>query len=78
MEAEKDKLLIAIGDRVRLLRLERNLTQAQLASDIDKDQQNIHRLESGNYNPSIKFLNEVCSGLDITIQDFFCNLNNQE
>ncbi len=78
MEAKRDKLLIEIGNRVRVLRTKQNLTQAQLASDINKDQQNIQRLESGRYNPSIKFLNEVCSGLDITIQEFFCNLNNEE
>nr|WP_321406234.1 helix-turn-helix transcriptional regulator [uncultured Carboxylicivirga sp.] len=78
MEAEKDKLLLEIGNRVRGLRIKQNLTQAQLASDIGKDQQNIQRLESGRYNPSIKFLHEVCSGLNISIQDFFCNLRNNE
>ncbi len=78
MEAKRDKLLIEIGNRVRVLRMKRNLTQAQLASDIDKDQQNIQRLESGRYNPSIKFLNEVCAGLNITIQEFFSNLQDDK
>lgn len=72
MEADNDKLLLKIGNRVRELRISNNLTQAQLASDIGKDQQNIQRLESGRYNPSLKFLNEICVGLNITLQDFFC------
>lgn len=78
MEAEKDNILFDIGKRVRELRISNNLTQAQLASDTGKDQQNIQRLESGRYNPSIKFLNEICSGLNITLQEFFCTLNNNQ
>jgi len=37
-------------------RMERNLTQKDLAELVGTRQSNISRLESGNYNPSLGFL----------------------
>lgn len=45
-------------------RLKRGLTQAQLAQKIGTKQTAIARLESGAYNPTIKFLNKVAKALD--------------
>ncbi len=44
-------------------RLKRGLTQAQLAQKIGTKQTAIARLESGAYNPTIKFLNKVAKAL---------------
>lgn len=44
-------------------REEKNLTQKQLADKIGITQSNISRLESGNYNPSLEFLQKIASGL---------------
>ena len=41
------------------LRNKYNITQAELAKRIGTTQSNISRLESGNYNPSVEFLNRV-------------------
>ena len=73
MNDENLKLLKGIGNRIRKLRLDKGLTQMQLASDVNKDRQSIQRLESGNYNPSIIYLNEVCEGLEITVEEFSIN-----
>ena len=45
-------------------RLKCGLTQAQLARKIGTKQSAIARLESGNYNPSIAFLEKVAKALD--------------
>lgn len=45
-------------------RLKRGLTQAQLAQKIGTKQTAIARLESGAYNPTVKFLNKVAKALD--------------
>ena len=45
------------------IRIEQNLTQKDLADRIGNKQSNISRLESGNYNPSLKFLKEIAEGL---------------
>lgn len=40
-------------------RLKKGLSQTQLAEKIGSGQSSIARLESGNYNPSFKFLERV-------------------
>ena len=49
-------------------RLEKNITQKQLADLVGTQQSNISRLESGNYNPSLDFLHKVAKALDKRIQ----------
>lgn len=44
-------------------RLKRGLTQKQLAQRLGTKQPVISRLERGNYNPSIKFLQRVADAL---------------
>ena len=54
-------------DMIRMIikkRLERGLTQAQLAKKLKTKQPVISRLEQGSYNPSIKFLKRVATALD--------------
>ena len=43
---------------------EKNLTQKGLAELIGTRQSNISRLESGNYNPSIEFLQKIAAAMD--------------
>lgn len=45
-------------------RLEKKMTQKQLAEKVGTKQSNIARLESGNYNPSIQFLQKVADALN--------------
>lgn len=49
-------------------RLELNLTQKELAQKIGTKQSAISRLESGHYNPSLKFLHKVARGLESQLQ----------
>ncbi|MCL2006837.1 MAG: helix-turn-helix transcriptional regulator [Treponema sp.] len=48
-----------IIEEIIMARKEKNLTQKDLAKLIGTKQSNISRLESGNYNPTIEFLNRV-------------------
>ena len=66
MNEEKLKLL---GEKIRKVRLSKNLTQAELANQIGKDQQSIQRLESGKVNPSFLYLLEISKGLEISITE---------
>lgn len=45
-------------------RVEQKLTQRALAKKLGFKQPVISRLESGNYNPSVKFLRKVVKALD--------------
>lgn len=44
-------------------RTEINMTQKELAEKIGTKQSSIARLESGNYNPTIQFLQKVANAL---------------
>ena len=45
-------------------RLEKKLSQADLAARMGTSQSNISRLESGRYNPSLQFLRRVARALE--------------
>ncbi|MDR0445715.1 MAG: helix-turn-helix domain-containing protein [Oscillospiraceae bacterium] len=53
-----------IIDAVIAARVEKHMTQAELAERANTKQSNISRFESGNYNPSVDFLRKVASALD--------------
>lgn len=48
-------------------RLAKGYTQAVLARKIGTKQSSIARLESGNYNPSLAFLEKIAKALDTKI-----------
>jgi len=50
--------------QIARLRIERGMTQAELAEKAGTKQPNIARLESGRANPSLAFLRKVASALD--------------
>lgn len=53
-----------IIDAVISARIERKMTQAELARRADTQQSNISRFESGNYNPSLEFLQKIAGALN--------------
>ena len=64
---KKELFLKNIGNNIRLIRKEKGLSQVVLAKKIGKDQQSIQRLETGNINPSIYYLQEVADGLEVDL-----------
>lgn len=66
---DKSEELILLGQRIRELRIAKGLSQAKLGLKIFKDQQSIHKVEAGLFNPSYIYLLEICEGLEISIED---------
>ena len=56
-----------IAEAVIEKRLEQGMTQSDLARKIGTKQSAISRLESGNYNPSISFLEKVADALNLKL-----------
>jgi transcriptional regulator with XRE-family HTH domain len=56
------------GYQVARLRLQRGLTQAQLAELVGTRQPSIARLENGNSAPSLSFLNKIAAVLNAKIE----------
>ena len=62
-----------IGVRLRRLRRERKLTQADLARQIGIQQSDLSRMEKGEYRVSLDNLFKILAVFDIKMADFFGN-----
>ena len=60
-----------IGSRLRELRKERGLTQAELARQIGIQQSDLSRMEKGEYRVSLDNLFKILGIFDLDLADFF-------
>ena len=58
----------AVIEMIIKKRIERGLSQKELAKKSGTKQSAISRLESGNYNPSLSFLQKVGEALDVKLK----------
>lgn len=59
--------LAELGNKFKAARIEKGMSQEDLAYKIGKDQPSINRLEKGNINPSYLYMLEVCKGLELSV-----------
>jgi putative transcriptional regulator len=64
---EKEQFLRQVGNCLRKLREEKNLTQADVANLIGKDRQSYQRIETGGTNTTIWYLYKIAKALDIPL-----------
>lgn len=57
--------------KLKLARLERDMSQADLAAAVGVTRQTIGLIESGNYNPTLKLCVAICQVLGKTLNDLF-------
>ncbi len=57
--------------KLKLARIEKNLSQEQLADLTGVTRQTIGLIESGNYNPTLKLCISICKALNKTLDDIF-------
>lgn len=57
--------------KMKLARVEKDLSQEKLAEIIGATRQTVGMIESGNYNPTIKLCLAICKALDKTLNDIF-------
>lgn len=60
-----DDILVSIASNLINYRVKNNLTQKELAQKLNMSQAMISKLESGEYNPTIKMLYEISKALDL-------------
>ncbi|ELK48058.1 helix-turn-helix transcriptional regulator [Halobacillus sp. ACCC02827] len=58
-------------NKIKLARLEKDLTQAQLAKRVQATRQTIGLIEKGTYNPSLQLCIAIAKELDKTLDDLF-------
>jgi transcriptional regulator with XRE-family HTH domain len=63
---------VKIGQRIKEIRTEKNLTQEAVAFKAEIDRTFMNHVENGKRNLSIETLEKVlCSGLEVTFREFF-------
>ena len=63
---------VKIGQRIKEIRTEKNLTQEAVAFKAEIDRTFMNHVENGKRNISIETLEKVvCNGLEVTFKEFF-------
>ncbi len=57
--------------RLKIARIEKDLSQEQLAEKLGVTRQTIGLIESGTYNPTLKLCVAICKALDKTLDELF-------
>lgn len=65
----KEAYLKKLGEYIAQIRISKGISQADLARSCDKDPQSLNRLEKGRINPSIIYLQQIATELEITISE---------
>lgn len=58
-------------NRLKVLRAERNWSQAELAQRVNVSRQTINAIETGKYNPSLELAFALATVFEIKIEDAF-------
>ncbi|AIQ18637.1 Cro/Cl family transcriptional regulator [Paenibacillus sp. FSL H7-0357] len=57
--------------KLKLARIQKDLSQEQLAEAVGVTRQTIGLIEAGNYNPTIRLCIAICKELETTLNDIF-------
>lgn len=57
--------------RMKIARIEKDVSQEQLAELVGVSRQTISMIEAGNYNPSLRLCIKICKALDRTLDGLF-------
>lgn len=60
-----------MNNRLRVLRAERNWTQARLAEELGVSRQTVHAIERDKYDPSLPLAFRIARLFDCRIEDVF-------
>ena len=58
-------------NRLKVLRAERDWTQADLATRLEVSRQTINAIETGKYDPALPLAFKISGVFDLTIEDIF-------
>ncbi len=67
----EDEFLKEFGFKLKLYRLKRNYTQAQLGEMVEISEHRISQIENGKCNLTLKTVNKIANALDINSAKLF-------
>lgn len=71
IENDEIELIKSVGERIRMRRLEINLSQELLSYDANIPRNQVGRIERGEISTSITTLYKICKALKLNIKDLF-------
>ncbi|MGR3701337.1 MAG: cupin domain-containing protein [Paracoccaceae bacterium] len=75
LDSEPDSVLVGLGDRIRALRAQRNMTLQDLSSASQVSVAMLSHVERSRSTPSIKVLDRIRLALDVPFGAFFDDLS---
>ncbi len=57
--------------KMKMARVEKDLTQEELAENVGVTRQTIGLIEADKYNPTLQLCRAICKALDKTLNDLF-------
>ncbi|MEJ0059567.1 MAG: helix-turn-helix transcriptional regulator [Terricaulis sp.] len=65
-----------MNNRLRILRAERNWSQADLAERLDVSRQSVNAIETGKYDPSLPLAFKIARLFALSIEEIFTDDDN--
>lgn len=60
-----------MNNKVKVARIEKNMTQEELSTQVKVTRQTIGLIEKGKYNPSLQLCISIAKALDKTLDELF-------
>lgn len=70
----KKKLALRVGDLIKLLRKEKNISQENFAIDANISRRHMSSVENGKIDIKLVTLNKICLELKISLPDFLARV----
>jgi transcriptional regulator with XRE-family HTH domain len=67
----EDSLQIKVGKRIQEIRIEKNLSQQDLAAKCNFEKSNMSRLEAGRANATLSTIEIVANALEVDVVELF-------
>lgn len=69
MDKLQKEFLTQLGQRIKQIRTEKGLSQSEVANRCGKERQSYQRVETGNINPTIWYLQHIATALDVELNE---------
>ncbi len=67
----EDSLQIKVGKRIQEIRIEKNISQQDLAAKCNFEKSNMSRLEAGRANATLSTIEIVANALEVDVVELF-------
>jgi len=68
---KQEEFQLKLGKQIAKLRKQKKISQVDFAYMLDKEKQNLNRIEKGKTNPTVWSLQQIAKLLEVPIQKLF-------